>query len=351
MMVSMSQPIPAPESDILNAHWEPCTIAEVEALALAVFGKAGFAKRLSSERDETFRLSTAEGGFTLKIANPVEDLLSLAFQSDVLLHLATVPLKVPVPKVVPTLDGKASYALPVPGGSRVVRLLTFLDGELMGTTPANPRQCHELGLALGSLSAGLAGATARPPAGKLLWDLSHFGDLAGVLGFVDAERRPMVQRVFDRFEQHVRPVWGDLPTQVIHNDFNPFNILVDAAKPDEIVGIIDFGDMVYAPRVNDLAVAASYHLWSDDGSAKLAAMLRGFSAMRRLEPVEIEALPTLIAARLAMSMTISEWRATLRPDESDYILRNHGFAFRGLTRLAEIPEAELRQLINTSCEA
>ena len=346
----MSLPPPIPESDILNATWELCTTAEIEDLARSVFGKTGLANRLSSERDETFKLTTDQRSFTLKIANPIEDVRSLSFQADILLHLAQMPLLAPVPSLVPTLDGATSYSLPARGGSRVVRLLTYLEGELMGASPANTRQCHQIGLALASLSLGLAGATARPPAGKLLWDLSHFHDLGSLVGFVDAERRHLVETVLDTFEAEVLPVFGDLRRQVIHNDFNPYNILLASNAPEEVAGIIDFGDMVFGPMIADLAVAASYHLWSDDGLEKLAAMLRGFCQLRRLEPIEVEILPTLIAARLATSMIIAEWRATLRPDERDYILRNYRSAWRGLARLSEIPTAELRRLIHGACE-
>lgn len=346
----MSQPSPIPESDILNADWELCTTSEVEDLARAVFGTTGVAQRLSSERDETFKLTTDERSFTLKIANPVEDVRSLSFQADVLLHLERMPLLAPVPSLVPTLEGATSYSLPAKGGNRVVRLLTYLEGELMGGTPASTRQCHEIGLALASLSLGLADATARPPAGKLLWDLSHFHDLRDLVGFVDPERRPRIETVLDRFEAEVLPVFGTLRKQVIHNDFNPYNILLGTDAPDEVVGIIDFGDMVFGPMVADLAVAASYHLWSDDGLEKFAAMLRGFCRLRPLDPIEIEVLPTLVAARLAMTLIITEWRASLRPDESDYILRNHRSAWRGLQRLLDIPAAPLHRLIHDTCK-
>ena len=344
----MQQP---PEDDILNTHWELCGMAEVEALAASVFGVTGEAKRLSSERDETFRIASEHGRFTLKIANPLEDVRALDFQADVLLHLEAMALQVPVPKMVRTLGGETSDALATPGGSRRLRMMTYLDGELLGATPASPRLCRQLGLALGSLSAGLAGATARPPAGKLLWDLSHFADLASLVGFVAPERRPGVEAVLDRFRRTVLPVLGDLPAQVIHNDFNPYNVLVDPAAPDDVVGIIDFGDMVFGPRVADLAVAAAYQVWSEDWPEKLAALLSGFSAVRRLETIEIDVLPTLIAARLAMTVIITEWRASLRPAESDYILRNHRTAWGGLQRLSAIPDADLRRLIHDCCKA
>ncbi|MEE4417602.1 phosphotransferase, partial [Klebsiella pneumoniae] len=75
---------------------------------------------------------------------------------------------------------------------------------------------------------------------------------------VGAERRKLVSDVLAEFARTVPGVRSSLKTQIIHNDFNLHNILVDPAEPLEIAGIIDFGDMVFAPRVNDLAVALAY---------------------------------------------------------------------------------------------
>ena len=42
-----------------------------------------------------------------------------------------------------------------------------------------------------------------------------------------------------------------------HGDANNYNLVV---KKNEVVGLLDYGDMIYAPTINDLAVALSYAL-------------------------------------------------------------------------------------------
>ena len=58
----------------------------------------------------------------------------------------------------------------------------------------------------------------------------------------------MALRVLDRFSMRVKPLLPTLRRQPIHNDLNLYNVLVDPADHARIAGILDFGDMVHAPR-------------------------------------------------------------------------------------------------------
>ena len=153
---------------------------------------------------------------------------------------------------------------------------------------------RNLGSVLAALGKGLESFEGRPPAGKLLWDISHTLDLDNLIQHVGAERRKLVSDVLAEFARTVPGVRSSLKTQIIHNDFNLHNILVDPAEPLEIAGIIDFGDMVFAPRVNDLAVALAYHVSDDDWQGLMGAMLGGYCAETALEEAEIALLPVLI---------------------------------------------------------
>lgn len=347
----LSQPS-APAGDALSSQWTLLPLAEVEDLVKQIYGLAGAATRLSSERDETFKFAAATGeAYVLKIANPAEDPASLAFQDGALMHLEAAAPAVPVPRLIPDLRGARSHDLHLPDGAvRTMRLLSYLDGDQLYRLPPSIARNRNLGRVLAVLGQGLAGFDGRPPAGKLLWDISHTLDLADLAGHVGAERQRLVREVLDAFARSVPPIAYALPQQIIHNDFNPHNILVDPAWPSDIAGIIDFGDMVFAPRVNDLAVALAYHLATDDWPELAGAILRGYSAVTRLEADEVRLLPVLIKARLAISVIISEWRAASRPDNRDYILRNHHAAWQGLQRLSRLSASDLDRFVSSNCE-
>ena len=342
----------AKKTDSMSATWNPTSLADAEAAVAEVYGLGGTVKRLSSERDETFLFIRADGTeFVLKIANPAEDPAALDFQDGALLHLAAAAPAVPVPRLVPTKDGEASHTLATPDGPRIMRLLTFLSGELQYRTSACEAQSRNVGRALAELGLGLQDYDGRPPAGKLMWDISHTLDLAAVVDHVAPERRAQAEAVLLEFERAMPVINGLTRRQIIHNDFNPHNILLDPAKTTEVVGIIDFGDMVHGPLVNDLAVALSYHLATENWAARTGAFLEGFLSARTLEPAEMELLPVLTRARLAMSIIIAEWRSARFPENRDYIMRNHASAWQGLLNISDLTPAGLKTLAPNLFEA
>lgn len=338
--------------DALSTHWTLLPPRQVEDIVAQVYGIQGTVTRLSSERDETFKFTARSGdAYILKIANPSEDVASLRFQDAALAHLETVASPVPLPRLVRTKHGKTNYDLePDEGGVRTVRLLSYLAGEPAYRLRPCADRNRNIGRSLATLGQGLAGFDGRPPPGKLLWDISHTLDLANLVDHVDAGRRELVLSVLAEFERRAAPVMDALPKQVIHNDFNLHNILIDPASPTAIAGVIDFGDMVFAPRVNDLAVALAYHIDTDDWRHLVGAMLKGYSEVTQLQEQEVALLPVLLKARLAISIIIPEYRAASRPDNRDYIMRNHRPAWLGLQTLAAIPGAELDRFISSHCK-
>ena len=348
----LAEKIHPKKTDSMSATWSKTPLADAEAAVARVYGAGGTVKRLSSERDETFLFTRTDGtDFIFKIANPAEDPAALDFQDGALLHLASVAPAVPVPRLIATRDGAASCTLSTADGPRIVRLLSFLHGELQYRTPSSEVQSRHVGRALAELGLGLRDYDGRPPAGKLMWDISHTLDLASVVGHVAPERRARAEAVLTEFERALPAISGLGRRQIIHNDFNPHNILLDPASPAQVVGIIDFGDMVHAPLINDLAVALSYHLATENWAARTGAFVEGFLSARALEPGEIELLPVLTRARLAMSIIIAEWRSARFPENRDYIMRNHAAAWRGLQNISDLTPAGLKRLVPNLSEA
>lgn len=321
-------------SAVLQSETPSFTEADADRLAVARFGVAGSAKLLTSERDQNFHLRGADGReYVLKIANVAEEAAVIAFQTAVLEHIATADAALPTPRVVRALDGASSV---IERGS-IVRLLTWLGGSLMHQVERTAKLRMSLGGVHGRLARALSSFAGEAPAQELLWDLQHFARLRPLLAHIEeAEARAKLERVLDRFDAEAAPALGGLRSQVIHNDLNPHNVVVDTAGV--VSGVIDFGDMVRAPLVCDVAVAAAYHVRADDAVlADAGQYVTAFHKEMPLEPGEVALLPLLIQTRLAMTALITNWRATLYPHNRAYILRNAPAAWAGLHAFSAAP--------------
>jgi Ser/Thr protein kinase RdoA (MazF antagonist) len=340
----MNQPTPlAVPTDIMNAVWTKTPAEMVSRIALDVFGITGEAFSLSSERDETFLFRATDGArYVLKIASAAERIDVLQFQTAALLHLERHAPTLPISRIVPAIDGREIFPLKFADGSvRLVRLLTFLDGEQLYKAPSSTTQLRNLGVMLAELGLGLKTFDFPAPDNVLLWDLTHVLDLKARIADVIPANRGLVASALDNYETNAALQANVLPIQVIHNDFNPHNILVSESDAERIAGVIDFGDIVRAPLINDLAVALSYQIGKTDGLAISETLLAGYHSIRPLLAEELECLPALIRARLAMTVIITEWRAATHPNNAAYILRNHPIALAGLHALADTTDAEL----------
>lgn len=335
--------------DVLDAAPPPASIADAEALAAQHFGLRATARVLTGERDRNFHLRAEDGGeYVLKVVHPAEDVAVTDFQNQALLHLALTDPSLPVPRVRPPL------AVPwqVPGQLlRLVRVYSWLPGRPLHLAPPGAGQRRALGATLARLDLALRGFSHPAQDHVLLWDIQHATRVRPLLAHIqDAARRAIPERLLDVFEQQAMPAMRRLRRQVIHNDFNPHNVLADTVADDRIAGVIDFGDMVNAPLVQDLATACAYHVQPEGHPlAGPAEIVAGYHAICPLLPAELEILFDLIAVRGVISVAISGWRAERQPDNAAYILRNYARAWAGLERLAAIPRAEAAALFHAAC--
>ncbi len=254
--------------------------AEATTLLAEHFGVAATAlDRLDTERDDSFRVTTATHTALLKIAHPADDPEVIAMQLAATEHAAAAGL--PVQRV---LGG------PVIVGGRVARLLSWLPGRLAREHAPSAEQLFAAGAALGRLSGALAGFEHPAAHRAIAWDLAHVGSLPPT---------PATEGVIERFRHAVLPALAQLPHQVIHNDFHPGNLLVDPTNPDYVVGILDFGDIVYSARVCDLGVALAY-LSPGEGTVLDASrpFVAGFESVTPLLDEERRLIPDLVAGRL-----------------------------------------------------
>lgn len=325
---------------------------DASLLAERFFDVRGTAQSLKGERDQNFLIQGDKDKFVLKVTNPAEDRSVTDFHTQALLHVAKVDPSLSVPRILPTREGRHEAELRIGNGEpRVVRLLSFLPGAMAVHVPASPELRAGIGSVLARFDRALEGFLHPAADYELSWDLVHASALRHLLSNVeDATNRRRVERALDCFERDVVPVFPALRKQIIHNDLNPYNVLVSEEAPLRIFGVIDFGDMVRAPLINDLAIAASYHLSGETDSLKpVCEMIEAYNRIVALESAECDLLYDLIATRLAMTVLITEWRAARFPENKTYILKNHPAATSGLERLDGIPREQAQQRFRRIC--
>jgi hydroxylysine kinase len=301
------------------------------ALMQQHFGVTGDLHPLTSERDLNYRVTTPQGRYVLKLANPAEAAEVTGFQTAALLHLESSGL--PVPRVIRTLTGATEAATP----HGILRLLTYLEGHPQHLTPRSAGQGRAMATMAARLSLGLAGFTHPASHHVLQWDIKQATRLRPLLPSVTADLRGLATEVLDRFDAEVAPHLAGLRAQVVHNDLNPHNVLVDEGDPARITGILDFGDMVHTPLICDAAVTCAYQIDAADAAGSLQRFAAAYHAVLPLSEVEARLLPDLVAARMLTTLAIASARAVAYPDNAPYILRNVPAATAGLRALAATP--------------
>ena len=342
-------------ASVLSAPSHSSSEEEIAQFVLAHYGIAGALDKLGSERDENYRITLPDGLRRLfKLSHALEEPALIDFQSQALLHIASTAPALPVQRLIPSLSGALeTIALGTDGRSRRARLFTFIAGAPLSNFTPTQAQASGLGRLAARLDLALA-SFRHPAAGHaFLWDIQHAGRTRDLLVYTPPSvARDLCELSLDRFERRLARELGGFRRQVIHNDLNPHNLLVNPANPDELTGIIDFGDMVLAPLVDEVAVGSAYLLAAS--SAPLGTVpdfVAAYHSIVPLEAREIAALPQLIALRHAITLLITNWRAAKYPDNREYILRNQHHAVAGLEKLSSLPGNAVHEILLGACAA
>ncbi len=337
--------------ELLESPAPAMTSTEAAAIADRLFGINGQAVPLGGERDANFLLVASTAKFSLKIANPAERPGVIEMQQLALKHAANADASLPIPRPIATRDGHLVGSVELEEGVAAVRLLSYLEGveipEGFSTRPLR----RDIGIWLARLDLALLDFDHPEQDRDYLWDLVQMNAIRPLVHHLPDQRFEFVSKWLDRFRDDVGPRLSAVPNQVIHADFNQWNLLVDSEQPESITGVIDFGDVIRSPRVIDPAIAVAYQCFGQDDPAGVAADLVGaYHQVMALSEVEIDLVPDLVMARLVQSLTIGAWRAELHPENRDYILTDAEPAWQAMLRLDQIgTEAMLRAVVE-ACE-
>lgn len=301
----------------LLAH-TPCFRMEAAAtIAEELYGVRATVSQLPSERDQNFLLiGESNEKFVLRIANGLEDPALLAAQNQVLQYLN---IRVPFcQRPIASVQGRyLEEVSSTDGQTNLVRLYTYLPGVPLGEIPTRSAELlHDFGLKLGMLDKLLLDFDHPAFHRKFHWDLANWKSvISNYCGLIhDVQLRTAVSRYEVEFERDVAPILPKLRRSCIHGDPNDYNILIDSDSR-AVIGLLDFGDIVYSYVVGDLAIALAYVVLNNDVPLTTATpVVAGYKEALPLEDNEIEVLWDLMLMRLCMSVCMAAYQQQQQPN-------------------------------------
>ena len=332
--------------------------------------------------------------YVLKVHNGVESLSPGFIECQNLAMECIRKAGVWCPRALPAVDGAQIAFAEQPLGNKTlrkhaVRCLPYRPASLLGGVVATRALLIQLGAVAAKVSSALL-SFEHPDAYRkaFIWDLAQALAVRPLLKHLSSERQLIIGAVLDELEARVMPLSkaGKLRRGVIHGDINDQNVLVGPSAAAEsaaesgaaamsVLGIIDFGDMCHTWVVNEIAISIAYAIIAlhydkggDGGEAgaggggeemseveAACAMASSYSAeMSRLgmglSDAEWRALPTLIACRIAVSLTIGAYSSAMDPT-NEYLKITLLPGLKALQRLRQTSADDLEAAMRKAAAA
>lgn len=314
------------------------TTIDAEALTRKHFGIDGQAIELGGERTQNFRIRVANGPtFTLKVSDPQESIESVLLENAVLLHIEKTAPEISAPRVTSAINGEPIVPMAL-NDSRYLRLLTYLEGTPLSSVALSSRALRQtIGQAVANLDNALASFDhSYAHERDLIWDVKNISRLREHLLLIEEDRRPLAQAMLDRFETLAKPQIAYLPTQAAHSDMNGQNILING---EQLAGFLDFGDLVHAPRLVDLAGAALLQICGEEDDCENATdVVSAYHNASPLSELEFTLLPEFMIARCVINVIVTEFLADSDPANRPYIMKNNPASWLRLKRLSALSQ-------------
>ena len=287
----------------------------------AHYGLEGELERLDGEFD--FNIAVRTGGrldAVLKVMRPDCDPGLVGMQVEALDHLASTMPDLPVPRVIRRHDGAAAAAVTdLSGDERIAWVISAIDGMPLGAMRRHPSALiHEIGHTLGRMAEAMKGFDHPALERGFKWHpLRPHWAFSYVVEILDEDLKVMINTYFQLFEESIESEILEIESQAVHCDGNDYNLLVSPSLDGpSLSGVIDFGDMVRAPAVCDLATAAAYMVLDKPRPMEaLTALVGGYASARPMTAREIEMVFALMIVRLGVSLVNSLIMAREHPDD------------------------------------
>ena len=287
-----------------------------------------------SEVSTVCRVNTANGALMVKaVHHSLEEHAVARWRVAASEHLADHG--VPVGRVVRNLDDELLSIVPTEQGIVTVHVGQWLEGVPLQNASLTPILLCDVGNTAAQISRLLADWPRPPFPVEHPWELTQsLSVLEQVVKEIDdGPTRDLITESARRFAEYA-PLLERLPRATAHHDLHDSNLLVDVVS-GRICGVLDMGDMVPAPRVAELVVAAAYACRGAENPADaFVRVAEGWGATVPLSDDEISVLFPSAVARLAVNMGI--WTSREDSDRGDYARSRSASSRRTLIALLSV---------------
>jgi len=295
-------------------------VEKIGEVLFRYYGLEGGLFRLGGE-NLNYRLSTATGEkYVLKIVGDNSTPESAELELNLLEHARNADFPVNLPFIIKNYSKQTETRIKLPAlGPKRLRIISYIDGEMLENhSDISIDLLKSVGKSLALFDKAIE--DFDHPAAHLGhdWELVHAGRQQKKMHFIeDPDLREQVAWAFDLWHQ-VRDCLADLPHQVIHGDANKENILVQG---DSVVGLVDFGDACYNPRICELAVCLAYVMMDrDDPMDAAAVVIDAYTEEIELSEEELAVLFPLVCSRLAVSICMATSRKSENPENTNWFV-------------------------------
>jgi 4-aminobutyrate aminotransferase-like enzyme/Ser/Thr protein kinase RdoA (MazF antagonist) len=318
------------------------------------WGLEGEFAPLDGERDQNHCVTAPDGArYVLKVSAAGEGEGAVDFQVAALRHLEHHAPDLPVPRVIASKSGNDREWIAAADGRRhMVRLLSWLPGTpLSQSKPLGMPVIRSAAAFQAKLARGLRGFFHPHARQFVAWDIQRALLLdPGVQAWVADDAKALCADFAARLKREVLPRLPALRAQVVHGDGHADNLLRAEAGTDEIVGVIDFGDMVHAPLGQDLAVTlASFARHGAMSLENAVAQVESWNAVLPLMDEELEVLHDLTLLRLATALSLYDFRIHATEHPPDWLVEERPDIVRALSRFLELDRAEVHERYRAAC--
>ena len=277
---------------------------------------------LSIAENHTYQISLPNGSKqVLRLYHSSKKAAEIKSELMVLEHLSqVVPFKVPTPITTKTSQLSIDLCENEKLESTPTAIFSFVTGKAISSIISEEMMFHT-GQTLGELSIRLQSAdltlSPSPSQSRSRWNgeeivnhsvaeaIAHYQYYEFIHNYIQKQDfTSLMLNIAERLRSNYRKIKFWLPHQLIHGDAHFDNLVFDGTK----IGILDFDNMAFAPRIYELAVTLNhlYELkqweYKNTNNASLStlskALLDGYQKQIELSDLELASLPLLRAIHL-----------------------------------------------------